>query len=259
MFPLVGDRVGAGDRYFEDNTASNDSTGTRWLRPDGDRLDHSHGNVVTGHAASEAAHLNRVIAGVCVLHVCEVQRGFGGAANQISVTPPLVGQFRIRKGAAGRDLQCRGAVQQSVRALGHRVDHRCLRQFMVQLYRARLTSDSVHGNEVSDAFLHIEDHLTVLAIPTAIVVTANLLERIPSAARAHLVYGQHRIEITVFRGQLGGAFLRGGEGCPRRGATGVAGVVRLARILGSASGGVDRRAAKREFARLFLYVAQLGD
>ena len=130
---------------------------------------------------------------------------------------------------------------------------------MVQLHRAGLTPGTVHGDEIGDPFLDVEDDLAVLAIPAAVVIACDLLERVPPTARAHLVNGHHGVEIAVFGGQLGGAFLRGGEGCPCGGAAGVAGVVRLARILGRAGGGIDRRATERELARLLLDVPQLGN
>ena len=259
VFPLVRDRIRAGDRDFENHTATHDAADTRRLRPDGDRLDHTHGNVITGHIAGKAAHLDGVVAGIGVLQICQTQCGSGGAVDQVAVPTPLVGQFCIGQGTARRNLQSHGAVQQTVRALGHRVDHRSLRQFMVQLHRAGLAPDAVHSNKIGGPFLNVEHDLAVLAIPAAVVIAGDLLERIPPAATTHLVNGQHRVEVTVFGGQLRGAFLRGGEGGPGRGATGVAGVVRLARILGRAGGGIDRRAAEREFARLLLDVPQLGD
>ena len=126
MLPLVRDRVGTGDRDFENHTASHDSAGARRLRPDGDRLDHAHRDVVAGHVAGKTAHLNRVITGVGVLHIRQIQRGARGTVNQVTVTSPLVTQFRIRQRVARRDFQRHSAVQQSVRALGRRVDHRCL-------------------------------------------------------------------------------------------------------------------------------------
>ncbi len=130
---------------------------------------------------------------------------------------------------------------------------------MVQLHRAGLTPGTVHGDEIGDPFLDVEDDLAVLAIPAAIVIAGDLLECVPPTARPHLVNGQHGVKITVFRGQLGGAFLRGGEGSPSGGAAGVAGVVRLAWILGRAGGGIDRRAAERKLTRLLFDVPQLGD
>ena len=130
---------------------------------------------------------------------------------------------------------------------------------MVQLNRARFSPGPVHRNKVSDTHLHIEDHLAVLAIFAAVIVTAHLLECIPSASCAHLVNGEHGVEITILRGQLGRAFFRGCEGCPCGGTTSIAGMVWLARILGSTGCGVNCRTAEREFARLFLNIPQLGD
>ena len=130
---------------------------------------------------------------------------------------------------------------------------------MIKLHRAGFASGAIHRNEISHTLLNIEDHLTVLAVFTTVVVASHLLKCIPAAARTHLVNGQHRVEITIFRGQLGRALLRGGEGRPCRGATGVAGVVWFSRILGGSGGIVNCRSGERKFARLFLYLPQLGN
>ena len=130
---------------------------------------------------------------------------------------------------------------------------------MVQMNRAGFTSNTIHGNEISDPFFDVKNHLTVLAITATVIIAGNLLKRIPTATPAHLVDGQHGIKVTVFRGQFSGTFLRGGESCPCGGATGVAGVVWLSRILGGTGCGVNCRTAEREFARLFLNIPQLGN
>ena len=70
VFPLVSDRVSTRDRDFEDNTAADDSTCARRLCPDGDRLNHAHGNVITGHIACKTGHLDGVIAGISILQIC---------------------------------------------------------------------------------------------------------------------------------------------------------------------------------------------
>ena len=115
---------------------------------------------------------------------------------------------------------------------------------MIQLYRPCFPAHPVNRDQISDALLHVEDHFTVLAVVTAIVVAGNLLECIPTTSRAYLVNGQYRIKITVFRGQPSGAFLRGYEGCPCGGTTGIACMVWLSWILGSAGRCVHCRTTK---------------
>ena len=128
---------------------------------------------------------------------------------------------------------------------------------MIQLYRPCFSAHTVNRDQISDSLLYVKDHFTILTVATAIVIAGNLIESIPSTSLTYLVNGQYRIKITVFRGQPSCALLRGYECCPCGGSTGIACMIWLSWILGSAGRCVHCRTAKREFARLFLYLSEL--
>ena len=90
MFPLVGDRISAGDRYLKDYTASYNTAGARRLRPDSDGLNHAHRYIIASYTAGKTAYLNTIISRIGVVYVCKAQRGSRGAVYQVAVTSPLI-------------------------------------------------------------------------------------------------------------------------------------------------------------------------
>ena len=203
-------------------------------------MHHANRNRVARRDAGKVADFNRVIPCIGVLQIGQAQLGCGRSINEVTITTPLICQDGVRQWVAGNDFQNNRPGQQAIGAFRHGIQSRHLGQFVVQLHRTGFTADTIDSNQISDPLLSSEHHLAILTVISPVIVAGNLINGIPTRPGTHLVDCQNGVEVTVIGVDLGSTTLVRCEGCPRRGTTRGAGMVRFTRILGRPRGVVNR-------------------